>query len=56
MSILSRTGVTVTAETSVVFVLHQTKSHLEGGGYYADKLLFSILFSNYLRIVAQCLQ
>jgi len=45
---LSHTGVTATAESSTVcfIVFHPTKTCLEGGNYYADKLLFS----NYLHI------
>jgi len=40
---LSHTSVTVTAETSVIGFIgsHPIKSHLEGGNYYAGKLLFS---------------
>jgi len=39
---LSHTAVTATAETSVVcFIdIHPTETQLEGGNYYADKLLF----------------
>ena len=46
LCILSHTGVTATSETSVVTFIgfHPAKTHLEGGSYYADKLLFS----NYL--------
>jgi len=40
--ILSLTDVTVTTETPVASFegFHQTKIHLEGENYYADKLLF----------------
>ena len=40
---LSHTGTIATAETSVVCfkAFHPTKTHLEGGNYCADKLLFS---------------
>ena len=40
--IISLMDVTATAETSVVNVIgfHLTKTNLEGGNYYGDKLLF----------------
>ena len=39
LSVRSHTGVTVTAETSVVSVIdfHPTKTHPEGGNYYANR-------------------
>ena len=41
--VISHTDVTAKAETSVVNVIgiHPIKTHLKGGNYYADKLLFS---------------
>jgi len=42
LRILSHTGVTATAEISVSCIrFHSTKTNLEGGYYYVDKLLFS---------------
>ena len=47
--ISSHTDVTATAETSVVRFIsfHPIKTNLEGGNYYAYKLLFSNMVGNY---------